>query len=613
MKFPLLAKIYSPINSIDVFFLKTFLSHGRITTAIFTFFLASIIILVLLVCHRLAGFNITANVLYNKKLTYREKAIYDRPNNKVLAVRVGSHFIFGFTLAICFLAITIVLLSGLVAGINLSGRFPQFFPLLKDHFLLTVIGGSIGSVLGMGLYFLGIRYSISKKEIEWSQKQRIQLDQSFSEMSDIRDIRKEMAAINIKKFNPLRFHHPGQIFLGFNLEGQKNTVSANTFDKNHALILGQTGSGKGLMIANICRQILNDHFLVIFDPKRDSWLYHVIADAHPENFHLIDLNVKQPQINPFQGADEEDFLEIMHSAFRLNYSETDADAYRSAERAAVMQIAKEGLDKDFNIETLYKRLVDISNKLSNEKKELNIHALVNKVQELRFCQAINTNVGLNLKELVNKAGVVFIRGSLNNEVKVFAQNLILAQLLCFLSHRKDQKVHATIVLDEYPTFLNRINLKSMTTIRDANVNFILAHTSFGDYNNGGLERKDVEPVVVNNTGLKIIYRVQDDYTAQALSRTTGRIRIKKNQEEMDMAEQSGMVRQRRVRLIDDHKNFFDGAIFQNLPIGVSVILGQGTPQLNIIQPILVPKHQFNVFRPDEPEERKQKTIEEILG
>ena len=301
----------------------------------------------------------------------------------------------------------------------------------------------------------------------------------------------------------------------------------------------------------------------------------------------------------------------MHSAFRMNYSETDADAYRSAERAAVMQVAK-SLDENFDIETLYKRLVDISEKLSNEKKGLNIHALLNKVQELKFCQAINTKIGLNLKELIDKPGVIFIRGSLNNEVKVFAQNLILAQLLCFLS-RRDQRVHATIVLDEYPTFLNRINLKSMTTIRDANVNFILAHTSFGDYSNGGLERKDVEPVVVNNTGLKIIYRVQDDYTAQALSRITGRIRIKKSQYEVDLAEQSGMVRQRKVRLTDDYKNFFDGAIFQNLPPEVSVILGKDTPQLNIIQPILVPKHRFDVFKPEIIEEKRQKTVEELLS
>ena len=611
MKFSLLAKIQSFIDSIDAFFIKVFLDHGLITTAVFTLLLTSTITLALLICHRLAGFNITANVLYNKKLTYREKAIYDRPSNKVLAVRMGSHFIFSAILMICLSTLSIVVVSGIIASINLSNN-TQFFSLLRSHSLTTAISCSFGVVWGAGLYFSVIRYEISKKEIDSSQRQRIQLEKSFSEMSDIRDIQKEMSAINVKKFNPLQFQDHGKVFLGFNLEDKKNTVSVNTFDKNHILILGQTGSGKGLMIANICRQILDDHLLVIFDPKCDSWLYHVIADAHPKNFYLIDLNVKQPQINPFYKADEEDFLEIMHSAFRMNYSETDADAYRSAERAAVMQVAK-SLDENFDIETLYKRLVDISEKLSSEKKGLNIHALLNKVQELKFCQAINTKIGLNLKELVDKPGVIFVRGSLNNEVKVFAQNLILAQLLRFLS-RRDKKVHATIVLDEYPTFLNRVNLKSMTTIRDANVNFILAHTSFGDYSNGGLERKDVEPVVVNNTGLKIIYRVQDDYTAQALSRITGRIRIKKSQEEVDLAEKAGMVRQRKVRLTDDYKNFFDGAIFQNLPQGVSVILGQDTPpELNIIQPILVPKHEFNVFKPEVIEEKKQKTVEELLS
>jgi type IV secretory pathway TraG/TraD family ATPase VirD4 len=80
------------------------------------------------------------------------------------------------------------------------------------------------------------------------------------------------------------------------------------------------------------------------------------------------------------------------------------------------------------------------------------------------------------------------------------------------------------MLDEFKYILSPPALQALGTVRDKNCHLILAHQSIGDIEEcKGLDPPAVRGAVLENTGIKFIYRTKTPETAQWASELSGTI------------------------------------------------------------------------------------------
>jgi type IV secretory pathway TraG/TraD family ATPase VirD4 len=80
------------------------------------------------------------------------------------------------------------------------------------------------------------------------------------------------------------------------------------------------------------------------------------------------------------------------------------------------------------------------------------------------------------------------------------------------------------MLDEFKYILSPPALQALGTVRDKNCHLILAHQSIGDLEEcKGLDPAAVRGAVLENTGIKFIYRAKTPETAQWASELSGTI------------------------------------------------------------------------------------------
>lgn len=582
--------------SFNGFYLKIFkIVNGIIslptpTLLFFIFFCVFITLFGSILFNRLSVLNIRSEILYDKNLTARQKMLYDKPDNRILAIRFLSR-----KLKIVFLsAIVLPIVVFLFSFFFLTFKTEPFEFVLKQIWdkglllkgALTFIFAVFSSI---AFYFIIFRRFLSGLSSDLSSIKSDVQNKKFEELTDTREIKKVLSGLTLNKYSPPDYYVPGKIFLGLDENFNPNYIDKKTFDESHIEILGKTGSGKGTSGVNIAYQLLAektyDDFVVFFDPKKDEWAGSVLNSLNLHNFHHIDLNAKIPQINPFYNIDKDDFIEMMNIAFNMELTGTDADFFRTEDRKGIRQVAyKIQGNKEFNISNVVKSL-----KFVEKNMKINLKYITNLVEEIASIEAIRTKKGLDLEELINQKGVLIIGGSTKSEAIKSVQNLILARILLILERRQNRKRHVTIIVDEFRYFVSKMTLDMLATLRDKNANMIMLHQSFGDFANSSLRQDAVEDSVITNSGIKIVYQINNPDTADKLAKMTGDISINKQIKEMDLAENFEMIQEKKLRLMENNKPYIDKGLFMNLPKGVSIILSEHLPKISFMQPIIVEK------------------------
>lgn len=345
-------------------------------------------------------------------------------------------------------------------------------------------------------------------------------------LDDVNDIASAFNKLN--SFNPTKYFNAQKgCFIGASLAKKLIYIPWQKIRETHIQVLGTTGSGKGVIMTSIAYQcILAGESLVWFDPKFDRFSPRVLADAAKlanKQFHLINLNPDQPpQLNPIAGANAYEIEELLVTAFDLKGKGTDGDFHRGKDEDAAIQASKVAVEKSaLSIAELIKVCRGIADITTQEN-------FWRKLTKLGDLNVINTQKGLNLEQAILSGAVVYIIGSTDNERVKMLQKLLLVRVNQIIKKkdRFQENKPTCIVLDEFKHLLSPTALTGLGVIRDFNAHCLLAHQSLGDLNAcPGITRAEAEGAVLDNTAIKIVYRIGDSNYAEKLSKNAGKKRV----------------------------------------------------------------------------------------
>lgn len=425
-----------------------------------------------------------------------------------------------FLLAFSIYLLLIFMLAFFAFGLAGDLKHVGFFELLSStikaiwiatHNILapSIIGGYLGAFVGLYLKYFQIP--------EWS---------SGEGLTDVKHIADKFSKLD--RFNPTPYFDLKKgCFLGLSTDKTPIYVPWRKIRETHIQILGNTGSGKGIVLSSIAYQsILGRESLIWFDPKFDSFSPRIVESAAKlagKKFYFINLNPDQPpQINPLAGTSAHEIEDLLVTAFDLRGSGTDGDFYRGKDEDAAIEASKLAHAKN---------ALSIPGLIQICQFEVSITAQENfwrKLMKLGDLSVINTDAGLNLEEAILGGAVIYIVGSTDNERVKMLQKLLLVRVNQIIK-KKDrfkQNTPICIILDEFKYLLSPTALSGLGVIRDFNAHCLLAHQSLGDLAScPGITRAEAEGAVLDNTAIKIVYKIGDSDYAEKLSRNSGKKRI----------------------------------------------------------------------------------------
>lgn len=344
-------------------------------------------------------------------------------------------------------------------------------------------------------------------------------------------------------------------FVGLNLDNKPIYIAWQKIRETHIEVIGTTGCGKGVVMTLIAYQtVLAGERVIWFDPKFDRFSPRILADAAKKaqkTFCFINLNPEQPpQLNPLAEAEAFEIEELLVSAFDLKGKGTDGDFHRGKDEDAAIQASRLAVEKGaLSIPALIQacRGDDFITKQENFWRKL---------CKLGDLDAIKTQGGINLKDAILSGSVIYIVGSSDNERVKMLQKLLLVRISQIIK-KQDRLAKSSptcIVLDEFKHVLSPTALTGLGVIRDFDAHCLLAHQSLGDLDScAGISRAEAEGAVLDNTAIKIVYRLGDSSYAEKLSKNSGKKSVfieqaGKNINEHHHAE--GSWREAHVPLID---------------------------------------------------------------
>ena len=446
-----------------------------------------------------------------------------------------------YSLLIFILAMFGFLLSNQFQGYSffetLSSTASQIWVVAKSP-LKTILSGSvIGIILSTYLTY----YQIPECERGEGLNDVNQLVKTFKKLNGYDPI----PYINIQK----------GCFIGLDSKNKPIYVSWQKIRETHIQVIGTTGCGKGVLMTLIAYQsILAGEGLVWIDPKFDRFSPRILASAANQaakTFYLINLNPEQPpQFNPFAGAEAFEIEELLVSAFDLKGKGTDGDFHRGKDEDAAIQASRLAVEKNA---LSVPELIDVCRSVESITDQENFWRKLCKLGDL---EVIKTTGGVNLKDAILSSSVIYIVGSTDNERVKMLQKLLLVRINQIIKKQDRFKKHAPtcIVLDEFKHVLSPTALTGLGVIRDYDTHCLLAHQSLGDLDScAGITRAEAEGAVLDNTAIKIIYRLGDSSYAEKLSKNSGKKAIFVEQSGKNLNENNhseGGWREMHVPLID---------------------------------------------------------------
>lgn len=349
----------------------------------------------------------------------------------------------------------------------------------------------------------------------------------FERGKGLRDIKNiEKLFRSLRSYDPLKYLNLEKgIFVG--LEDGKDPVYVprQKFKETHTQVIGASGSGKGIALGLLGYQFsLAGECVIVIDPKGDQRLPCVLASAAKEQgveFHHLDLNPNSPpQINLLAGACASEIEEILVGGLGLQPSGTDSDFYRGIDQDAAEALAhKCGSMAHLSLV----KLLEFAQNNDEFKKADNLIRRLRQVCQLPVTQ---TTFDIDLTGIIQRGDVLYIRGSTDNyRVKTFQSMLLIRILQIIKSTQVENKRPVALILDEFKHVLSTVSLDALGTVREYGCHALLAHQSMGDLGAcAGLRREEVEPRVVDNTTLKLVYRLNDAKTASDFALRSGKQR-----------------------------------------------------------------------------------------
>lgn len=413
-------------------------------------------------------------------------------------------------------------------------------------------------------------------------------------LPDIKDLVRQFKKFN--GYDPLSYIDVKKgCFIGRDDNERAIYVPWRKLLETHVQVLGMTGSGKGVAMSLIAYQaVLAGECLVWFDPKYDRYSPRILAAAAKRAsrpFHLVNLNPSSgAQLNPLLGANAFEIEELLVAAFDLRAKGTDGDFHRGKDEDAAAEVAQLAIDTgNLSIPGLFQACASRASVTDQEN-------FWRKFKKLARLPAVNTAGGLNLSDAIANRAVIYIIGSADSEQVKILQKLLLVRVMQIIKNRDRLAKHAPtcVVLDEFKHMLSPSAFTGLGVIRDFDTHFLLAHQSIGDLLScPGIDPAEAHGAVVDNTAIKIVYKIGDDEYAEKMSRVAGKKRTYTDNSSKQLDENgaaAGSWREEKVQHIDMD-------LLTHLPMpsdrkgqaSVGVLFGVGNAKLFYVGPVPVPE------------------------
>lgn len=469
------------------------------------------------------------------------------------------------------------LLSGMEPTAAASSAWLILWKVGSSHVSGLLAGGTAAVVLGLPVIWRAIP--------DWERGDGL---------PDVKDLGRRFKRLD--RYDPLTYVNLKKgCFIGCNDNGTATYVPWQKLRETHVQVLGMTGSGKGVAMSLVAYQaVLAGESLVWFDPKYDRYSPRILEAAARRSrrpFYLVNLNPKGgPQLNPLLGANAFEIEELLVAAFDLRAKGTDGDFHRGKDEDAAAEAAQLAIDTgNLSIPGLFQACASRASICDQEN-------FWRKFKKLARLPALNTPGGLNLSEALANRAVIYIIGSADNEQVKMLQKLLLVRVMQIIKGRDRLAKHAPtcVVLDEFKHMLSPSAFTGLGVIRDFDTHFLLAHQSIGDLRScPGIDPAEAHGAVVDNTAIKIVYKIGDDEYAEKMSRVSGKKRTYVDNSSKHLDENgaaTGSWREEEVQHIDMD-------LLTHLPMpsdrkgqaSVGVLFGVGNAKLFHVGPVPVPE------------------------
>ena len=389
--------------------------------------------------------------------------------------------------------------------------------------------------------------------------------------TDVRKV-KELLPDSIE-YNPLDYIDLKKgVFIGLDKDDQPQYITIKEFQKQHAAIIGTTGSGKGITASVLLYQaILLGEAVFVEDPKDDEWAVHVLREACKKagkKFVVINLNRTNHQLDLLADISHEQLEELFNAGFSLSKKGEAADFYRIADRRAARNVAaihKTGM-------TLYDLFNDDNVKSIGEDAP----AFLVELEEIALVNSVNAKNGFSLKEIFDNGGCCYIIGSTRNQKIISAQRMILTRLIQIAETR--DRINTTprvvaIFLDELKYHISRPTMEGLGTARDKSVHIFMAFQAIDDLRDcpSDLNGDSVIGAVIENAKFKLIYKIQNPETAEWAAKMTGSILVDDEMRKVrtDLSLTEKVDTDRMIRQAESY--YVDSNMFLNLPERVGFV------------------------------------------
>ena len=404
-------------------------------------------------------------------------------------------------------AVVLVALTSLFA--LLSGGWDKYLGWIAPYVPYLAIGLAIGLV--------GTLVSVFGLIPRWERR-----------ITGMADTEKTLRATRrAKAYDPGRYFDLRRGLFSGRAEGKFPLyVPWNKVRETHIQIQGTTGSGKGIWLGLAAYQcILVGEGLVYFDPKPDRRLPGLIAAAAQQAgklFYLLDLNpTAPPQFNLLAGCSEHEIEELLVAGFDLIPKGTDGDYHRGRDQDAAMLAARIAVTRSA-------RSVPALLAACQEEPEVTgADHFWREFRKLAASPAINTEHGIDLARVIHEAGVLYVMGSSDSQRVKVLQKMVLVRLMQLIKQRNrdTETTPIAVVLDEFKHMASRTAFTSLGVVRDFNSHFFLAHQSLGDLDEcPGVSREVAYGAVVDNTAIKVLYKINNAEHAERLAKVAGKVR-----------------------------------------------------------------------------------------
>ncbi len=395
----------------------------------------------------------------------------------------------------------------------------------------------------------------------------------------------------MQRFSPAKFVDLKKgVFIGLE-DGRKQRpvyIPFKQLSQTHMQVLGASGSGKGISLALIGAQLIQvGETVIVFDPKGDARLPVVLSDAAEQaQVPFIHLNLQPDsvaQFNLLAGASASEIEELLIAGLGLSPSDGDGNYYRGIDQDAAERLSKlDNGGKDWTLRSLY----TAAQSDKNFEKADNFLRRLRQVSDL---SAIATSHDLDLAGKVEAGVVIYIRGSVDNHRVKTLQTMLLIRILQVIKKRPACSRDVALILDEFKHLLTSVSLDALGVVREMGCHAILAHQSLGDLGAcPGLTRSDVEPVVGDNTTIKLVFRINDETASKSFAVKSGlqRTHVESVRElDEDSNVKRSWAEAQQTRMSEDLFTHLHRPSEGATPVAAGVLFGVGLAKLIAIAPL----------------------------